>query len=78
MKLGKAYKIAASAAAHRVQAIVSLGKGDTESERKENLNYLAKLDDIPYWHRQKVMQFFNSAVQAKLDFIKDSSEQAPQ
>jgi hypothetical protein len=75
MKLGKAYKLAAAAAAHRVKAHILLAKGDVEGERKENLEYLKRLDDIPPWHRQKVMNFFNDAVQLKLDFIKNYADQ---
>jgi hypothetical protein len=75
MKLGKAYKIAAMAAAHRAKAHNLLAKGDVEGPRKENLEYLKGLDDIPFQYRQTVTNFFNDAVQLKLDFIKNHPDQ---
>ncbi|UOB04031.1 hypothetical protein [[Acidovorax] ebreus] len=46
MKLGKAYKLAALAAAHKTRAIVLLERGDHDSAKKEEIAYLNRIEEI--------------------------------
>ncbi|HXL82714.1 MAG TPA: hypothetical protein VN989_01150 [Casimicrobiaceae bacterium] len=66
MKLGRAYKLAALAARHKAKAIVLLEKGDHEGARKEEIEYLDCVENIPSKHRLEVGPFLDASLQAKL------------
>lgn len=65
MKLGRAYKLAALAAAHKARATACLDRGDSEGARREAVAYLATLDDIPGHFRQQVSPFLHAAILLK-------------
>jgi len=65
MKLGKAYKLAAQAAAHKARAIELLENGDHDSAKKEEIAYLNRIEDIPSTFRQEVSLFLDACLQRK-------------
>ncbi len=69
MKRGKAYKLAAVAATHKVRAIVLLRNGDHEGARKEDIAYLDRIENIPGKLRQEIGPFLDASVQAKLNAL---------
>jgi hypothetical protein len=66
MKLGRAYKLAALAAGHKAKAIILLEKGDHEGAKKEEIEYLDCVENIPSKLRPEVMWFLDASLQAKL------------
>lgn len=69
MKLGRAYKLAALAAAHKANAKTLLENGDHEGAKNEEIAYLKRVDDIPAAHRQRVAQFLDMSIQIKIAAI---------
>ena len=65
MKLGKAYKLAALAAAHKTRAIALLESGDHDSAKKEEIAYLNRIEEIPSTFRQEVSPFIDACLQRK-------------
>lgn len=66
MKRGKAYKFAATAAAHRVKAMRYLEAGDHENAKKEEVAYLDCVESISSPFRQQMMQFVDQCLQVKV------------
>lgn len=66
MKLGKAYKLAAMAASHKVKALRLLEKSDHDGAKKEEVAYLDCVENIPSRARQQMMQFADACLKVKL------------
>lgn len=67
MKPGKAYKLAAEAAGHKVKATTLLSEGDHEGAKREEIAYLDRVEDIPSKFRHEAMRFLEAAIQVKRD-----------
>lgn len=67
MRLGKAYKQAALAAAHKVRAKLLLEAGDPTGAKHEELAYLRHLENIRSAERQRVAPFLDAVIKTKLD-----------
>lgn len=66
MKLGRAYKLAALAAAHKAMARILFENGDHEGARKEEIAYLDRIESIPSRLRQEIMPFLDASLALKL------------
>jgi len=69
MNRGKAYKLAALAAAHKTRAIILLKNGDHEGARKEEVAFLDRIEYIPGRLRQEIGPFLDASVQIKLNTV---------
>lgn len=65
MKLGKAYKLAALAAAHKACAIKLFEGGDHDNAKKEEIAYLNRIEEIPSTFRHEVSPFIDACLQRK-------------
>jgi acyl carrier protein len=69
MKIGRAYKLAALAADHKVRAMVFLENGDHTGAKREEIAYLDRLNDIPSGFRHELAPFLDACLQAKFGAI---------
>jgi len=69
MKLGRAYKLASLAAAHKAKALNCLSTGDHDGARLEEVHYLERVEDIPSHFRQQLASYLDEVIAVKLSVV---------
>ncbi len=70
MRLGRAYKMGASAAGHKARALALFDAGDHTGATKEEIAFINCIEDIPSRLRQKIMPFVDACIEARLAVIR--------